>query len=158
MPGRRKLFPIPAPDVFVHIPVLAALCLCGALALLSGCQSAPPTNQQLKDQAAQTTEQVRQGTRQAVADAKVAAAKAENQVNAITAGVKEGMNNPASSSKTLNLNTASADQLATLPGISGDKAQKIVDGRPYLSAHRLVSKGLISEAEYHRIEARVSAF
>lgn len=135
---------------------IATLFLYGALFVLSGCQSAPPSDQQLKDQAAQTTEQVRKNAKEAAADAKVAAANAERQVNAIADGVKEGMKTPASSSS-IDINTASADQLATLPGISGDKAEAIVGKRPYSSPHGLVSKGLITEAEYHRISARITA-
>jgi DNA uptake protein ComE-like DNA-binding protein len=135
---------------------LATLCLYGTLSFLSGCQSAPPSDQQLKDQAAQTTEQVRKGAKEAAADAKVAAANAEQKVNAIADGVKEGMKTPGSSA-TVDINTADADQLAALPGISGDKAQEIVSKRPYSSPHKLVSKGLITEAEYHRIAAKITA-
>ncbi|WP_446744356.1 ComEA family DNA-binding protein [Silvibacterium acidisoli] len=135
---------------------LATLALYGVLIVLSGCQSAPPSDQQLKDQAAQTTEQVRKNAKEAAADAKVAAANAERQVNAIADGVKEGMKSPASSGP-IDINSASPDQLATLPGISGDKAQDIVSKRPYSSPHSLVSKGLISETEYHRISAKITA-
>jgi len=138
----------------------AALATAVALAWLAGCNtSTPPSDQQLKQQAAQTTEQVKSGAQQAAADAKVAAANAERKVDDIAAGVKEGLHSDSKPSPagTIDINSASADQLAALPGITGARARRIVDNRPYSSPHDLVSKGLLSEAEYSRISGRVVA-
>ncbi|HTD57203.1 MAG TPA: helix-hairpin-helix domain-containing protein [Silvibacterium sp.] len=141
--------------------VLAALALTLCIAWLVGCtnNNTPQSDQQLKDQAAKTTEQVKQGAQQAAADAKVAAANAERKVDDIAAGVKEGMHSDAkpSPSGTVDINSATATQLESLPGITGARANRIIDNRPYSSPHDLVSKGVISEAEYSRISAKVVA-
>ena len=138
-----------------------ALAMSVALIGFTGCNNntTPQSDQQLKQQAAKTTEQVKQEAQQAAADAKVAAANAERKVDDVAAGVKEGLhsNSKPSPAGALDINSASADQLATLPGISGVRAQHIVDNRPYSSPHDLVSKGLISEAEYSRISGRIAA-
>ncbi len=139
---------------------LAALALTLCVAWLSGCTNNPPqSDQQLKQQAAQTTEQVKQGAQQAAADAKVAAANAERKVDDIAAGVKEGIHsdNKPSPSGTVDINSANATQLETLPGITGARANRIIDNRPYSAPHDLVSKGVVSEAEYSRISDKVVA-
>ena len=139
----------------------AALATVVALVGFTGCNNSnPPSDQQVREQAAKTTEQVKQGARQAAADAKVAAANAERKVDDVAAGVKEGLHSdakPSPAGGTVDINSASADQLATLPGVSGLRAQHIVDNRPYSSPHDLVSKGLVSEAEYSRISGKIAA-
>jgi DNA uptake protein ComE-like DNA-binding protein len=145
--------------------ILAALALTLCLAWLAGCNknNNPPSDQQLREQAAKTTEQVKQGAQQAAADAKVAAANAERKVNDLAAGVKQGLQSDAkpspgvTSSGTVDVNSASEAQLETLPGISGARAHRIIDNRPYTSPHDLVSKGIVSEAEYSRISGRIVA-
>jgi DNA uptake protein ComE-like DNA-binding protein len=127
---------------------------------LSACNNPPKTDQQLKDQAAQTTQEVKQDAQEAAANAKVAAAKAERKVDDIAAGVKEGLHSntpPPGSSGSVDINSASADRLSTLPGISAARAKRIIDNRPYSSPHDLVSKGLVSEAEYQRISGSIVA-
>jgi DNA uptake protein ComE-like DNA-binding protein len=139
----------------------AALAMSAALVGFTGCNNSnPPSDQQVKEQAAKTTEQVKQGAQQAAADAKVAAANAERKVDDVAAGVKEGLHSdtkPSPAGGTVDINSASTDQLAALPGISGVRAQRIVDNRPYSAPHDLVSKGLISEAEYSRISGKIVA-
>ncbi|HZD47658.1 MAG TPA: helix-hairpin-helix domain-containing protein [Silvibacterium sp.] len=145
-------------------------CLSGLTALavticFAGCNnnSTPPSDQQLKQDAAKTTEQVKQGAQEAAADAKVAAANAERKVDDIAAGVKEGLHGDTTPSAgvtpsgAININSASASQLESLPGVSGARAQRIIDNRPYTSPHDLVSKGVVSEAEYSRISGRIVA-
>ena len=126
---------------------------------VAGCNNPPKSDQELKDQAAQTTQEVKQDAQQAAANAKVAAAKAERKVDAVAAGVKEGLSNKPSPGTpgTVDINSASATQIAGLPGISAARAQRIVDNRPYSAPHDLVSKGVVSEAEYQRISGSVVA-
>jgi DNA uptake protein ComE-like DNA-binding protein len=141
----------------------AALAAGIAFTALVACNNAPKSDQQLQQQAAQTTEQVKQGAQQAAADAKVAAANAERKVDDIAAGVKQGMQSNSKPSPgvtpsgAIDINSASSAQLTALPGISDTRAQRIVDNRPYSSPHDLVAKGLISEAEYNRISGRIVA-
>jgi DNA uptake protein ComE-like DNA-binding protein len=147
------------PELRLLVP--AALAACIALPVLSACNDAPKTDQQLQQQAAQTTQQVKQDAQEAAANAKVAAAQAERKVDDIAAGVKEGLHTndkPAPGSPAVvDINSASAARLSSLPGISATRAQRIVGGRPYASPHDLVDKGLISEAEYHRISGDIVA-
>jgi DNA uptake protein ComE-like DNA-binding protein len=138
---------------------LAALGMCFALLWLAGCSNHPQSDQQVKQQAAQTTEQVKAGAQQAAADAKIAAANAERKVNDIAAGVKQGLHGNASSGTagagSVDINSASVARLTTLPGISTARARRIVNNRPYAVPHDLVSKGVLTEAEYARISGQV---
>jgi DNA uptake protein ComE-like DNA-binding protein len=51
----------------------------------------------------------------------------------------------------VDLNAASAQELAELPGISWGEAERIIEGRPYHSKRELVSKGILSESEYEKV-------
>jgi DNA uptake protein ComE-like DNA-binding protein len=126
------------------------------LMLLTACN--PPSNdQQLKEQAAQATEQAKQTAKDALAQAKVAAANGEQAVNDVAAGVKQGLDTKGSTSASLvDLNTASAARLVTLPGISVGKARAIIHHRPYSSSHDLVKDGILTEDEYGAIAPKVT--
>jgi competence protein ComEA len=53
------------------------------------------------------------------------------------------------------LNTASKDQLMKLAGVDEATAEKIISERPYKSKKDLVSKKVMTQAEYERIHAHV---
>ena len=53
--------------------------------------------------------------------------------------------------KPVNLNTASIEQLGTLPGISPALAQQIIEGRPYHAKTDLIEKHILSGTAYDRI-------
>jgi DNA uptake protein ComE-like DNA-binding protein len=59
--------------------------------------------------------------------------------------------------KLVDINSATAKELATLPGITAEDAAKIVAGRPYGSKAWLVTHNAIPEAKYHPISAMVVA-
>jgi hypothetical protein len=140
---------------------LTTLATCLAIFWIVGCRPGPPpSNEQVQQKAAQTTQQVKAGAQQAAADAKVAAANAVDKVNAVAAGVKQGLRRSTPSipgAGTVDINSDSEARLITLPGITAARARRIIDNRPYAVPHDMVSKGVLSEAEYSRISGNVIA-
>jgi DNA uptake protein ComE-like DNA-binding protein len=132
---------------------------------VTGC--ARQDNAKIQRDAAQATEQAKQDTREAAANTRQALGEAENAVNAAADGVKQGIKahtGPDGSSSTgttadgkIDINSASHAQLTALPGITDAKADAIIAGRPYAMAHSLVSKGILTSAQYRRIESEVAA-
>jgi competence protein ComEA len=91
-------------------------------------------------------EQIRQQTAQVTAEAK-------SDAKAVVEGIRQGWNRD----RRLNLNSASKDQLLELPGMSDSEADRVIAGRPYGSSDELISRRIISKAEYDKISDRVEA-
>jgi DNA uptake protein ComE-like DNA-binding protein len=91
-------------------------------------------------------DQIRQETAQQTATMK-------RDTKAVVEGVKEGLN---SDKKRVDLNKASRDDLTTLPGITGERADRIIAARPFASAHELVTRHVLPEDEYARIRDQIT--
>ena len=58
----------------------------------------------------------------------------------------------------VNINTASAKELDSLPGIGQVYAQKIIEQRPYSNLEELVSKKVIPQSLYEKIKDKITVF
>jgi len=57
----------------------------------------------------------------------------------------------------VDINSASPDQLAALPGLTGDDAKKIIASRPYTRKNQLKQKNIITAATYDGIKTLIVA-
>ena len=57
----------------------------------------------------------------------------------------------------VDLNTATKKDLAALPGVGPDRAQTIIDARPFASKEDLLRKKVIPQATYDKIKDSVTA-
>lgn len=83
-----------------------------------------------------------------------ATSTAARDAKAVAQGVVEGFKQQKGP---MNINTASADDLKTLPGIDDDAAHRIIEGRPYSEGADLAKRHIVSRAEYNKISDRITA-
>ena len=57
----------------------------------------------------------------------------------------------------IDLNTASEADLAALPGVGADNAKKIVDARPFARKDQLVSKKILTKANFDEVKELIVA-
>jgi competence protein ComEA len=90
----------------------------------------------------------------------LAVAQSSGQSKAPAAGNTQ-KTGPATASSTaaslIDINSATKQQLMTLPGIGEALSQKIIDGRPYRAKNELTQKKIITEAVYEKITDRIIA-
>jgi DNA uptake protein ComE-like DNA-binding protein len=129
--------------------------------LALGCTTKDSKNdEQIRQQAAQTTAEAKQGAKEAGAQIKEGAAVAERKIDAVAAGVKDGLKSPppgttADATGAVDINSATETRLTTLPGVGHSEARKIIGNRPYDRAHDLVTKGVMDEDEFAKVSTRV---
>lgn len=138
------------------IRMLAALGLCMAVLWVASCSERRESDQQIRQQAQQSTERAKAAAQQAAADAKVAAQNAARDAKDIAFGVKAGLHDKTAT-HLVDVNSAGLGRLETLPGVDGTVARRIEARRPYARSHDLVRKGAVSEHEYQRIAGDVTA-
>jgi DNA uptake protein ComE-like DNA-binding protein len=105
------------------------------LAIASGLACAPN----------QSPDQIREKTAEATSTLK-------RDTKAVAEGVKEGL----TSKRSVDLNKGSKDDLASLPGINSERAERIIAERPYASTRQLVTRHVLSEDEYAQVRDRVA--
>ena len=105
------------------------------LLLSAGCTSQKSSPDEVREKTAQATSEIK------------------NDAKALADGVKEGWNR----NQPLDVNSASKEQLQSLPGMSTEGAERIIESRPYGSASELVSRRVISQQEYDKIKDQVTA-
>lgn len=117
--------------------MLDRLCVSAVLtaALLAACAACSPN---------QTPDQIREKTAEETAAIK-------RDTKAVAEGVKDGLSNK----RALDLNKASKTDLTSLPGITSQRAERIIAERPYANTHQLVSRRILSQDEYSQIQDRV---
>jgi competence protein ComEA len=128
---------------------LAALCALSLL--LPGC--AKQDTEKTKQEAAQATQQIKEGAKVAAVELKKDTKEAVKQTKAAAEGVKEGLN---SSDPPVNINKATKAQLQTLPSIDEETADRIVDSRPYHTRDEVGTRGVISPDQFNAIKDKIS--
>jgi len=64
----------------------------------------------------------------------------------------------SNTSKLVNINTASLQELDSLPGIGPVYGQSIIDHRPYSKVEELVTKGAVKQSVYEKIKDLVTVY
>jgi DNA uptake protein ComE-like DNA-binding protein len=82
-----------------------------------------------------------------------ATAEMKRDAKAVAEGIREGW----SRDRPLNINTATKDQLMSLPGITSSRAEAIIAARPYDDPSDLVKRKILSKDEYDKIADRLIA-
>jgi competence protein ComEA len=103
---------------------------------------------------AEREKKIHEEAAKAAAEAKPKIEEATRAVKAAVDGAKEGWENGGK--ETLDLNSASEDDLTGLPGIGKHEARRIMAGRPYKDKHELVSKKILSASAYEKLKDDVA--
>jgi competence protein ComEA len=117
------------------LPKCQFLAVISLLGVLAGCAQQPQSPRDLREQTAKAT------------------AEAKSDAKAVVEGIREGW----SRDKPLDLNSATKEQLLSLPGMTSGEADRVIAGRPYRDPGEVATRHIISKSEYDRIADRVTA-
>lgn len=140
----------------LRVVTFASLAL--LLIVSAGCGSAQDQRQRdekTREAAADAAAKVKPALKEAGKDLNAAAKTAAEEAHAAAQGVREGWKR--GSGQPLDLNSASESDLMELPGITHRDARRIIANRPYRDKHDLVTRRIISTAEYTSIRAQITA-
>lgn len=82
-----------------------------------------------------------------------ATATLKRDAKAVAEGVREGWTRD----HPLDLNSATKEQLLSLPGVTAVQADKIIASRPFTDPHQLVTKRILSQSDFDKIADRLTA-
>jgi DNA uptake protein ComE-like DNA-binding protein len=129
------------------------------LACAAGCSSSSEDqrarDERTRDAVAKATERAKPAIEEAGRKIGEAAHEAAHHVRAAAEGAREGWKNGPHA--LVDVNHATENELASLPGISRGSAQRIIARRPYASKNDLLAKGVVSESNYEKIRYRITA-
>lgn len=136
------------------VTLLLGLAGCSSRNNNARAQSQESKDQKTREEVANATAKIKEESRVAVQNVDEAARQAGHELKVAGQGAKEGWNR--NESDTVNVNSASKEQLEALPGLSAVECDKVINERPYSSTHDLVTRGIISQGEYDRITDRLT--
>lgn len=111
-------------------------------------------DQKMREQVANATQKVKERSDQAAQKIDAASQKLEHKAEVAEQGIKEGWNRDGS--KTIDINSAHRKDLEDL-GLNREEVTRIGDGRPFKSKRDLVTRGILPESVYRRIEGHITA-
>lgn len=128
--------------------------------------------QEAKESAREAAEEAKAAGREAAAEGKAAADEARQQAEEARREAEDARRDAMaeahdqrdgdagqhqdSNGEVVNLNSASAQQIANATGLTAPMVQKIVASRPYTSKRDLVSKKIVDEQTYWKIQKHVT--
>lgn len=117
-------------------------------------ESRESQDEKTREKVAQATEKAKEASKQLADKADQAAKDLAHKAEVVKEGVKQGWHQDTS--RAVNVNSASQEELQSLPGISQEDAQKIIQGRPYTGTNDLLRKGIISKDEFQAIQSQIT--
>ena len=111
-------------------------------------------DEKTREEVAKATERLKPMLESAGRKLGEATESAAEDAHAAAQGVKEGR--ARGSHRPVDLNSASEKELMELSGITGRDARRIFHARPYRDKRELVSKGILSNPTYSKIQDQIT--